>query len=197
MIRFLKPEEEKRLRAVLQRAVDACGPQNERRHKRLLHRIYELDIALGTGMRKDEQYGLTWPDIDFDRRVITLRNTKNQSGQLPGVPICTTRGSLLEYVCALRNASASFQQPIDDREDSRIGCPLVPSSGLFLLWRCDREGYLITWFLADRPQPIPRWIIGESLGTPIDLGRRSIGSTRYWIFSQHSCSMAVDASRFN
>jgi integrase len=38
---------------------------NERRKKRLLHRIYELDIALGTGMRKGEQYGLRWSDIDF------------------------------------------------------------------------------------------------------------------------------------
>ena len=81
VIRFLKPEEENRLRAVLQKAVDACGPQNERRRKRLLHRIYELDIALGTGMRKGEQYGLRWSDIDFTRRVITIRDTKNGSSR--------------------------------------------------------------------------------------------------------------------
>lgn len=79
VIRYLKLEEEKRLRAVLQKAVDACGPQNERRKKRLMHRIYELDIALGTGMRKGEQYGLTWGDLDFKLRVITLRDTKNGS----------------------------------------------------------------------------------------------------------------------
>lgn len=77
VIRYLKPEEEKRLRAVLREAVDSCGPQNERRRKRLLHHIYELDIALGTGMRKGEQYGLRWSDIDLTRRVITLRDTKN------------------------------------------------------------------------------------------------------------------------
>jgi integrase len=81
VIRFLKPDEEKRLRAVLQNAVDACGPQNEQRRKRLLHRIYELDIAIGTGMRKGEQYGLLWSDIDFDLRVITLRDTKNGSNR--------------------------------------------------------------------------------------------------------------------
>jgi len=80
-IRYLKPEEEKRLRAVLQKAVDACGPQNERRKKRLMHRIYELDIALGTGMRKGEQYGLTWGDFDFKLRVITLGDTKNGSSR--------------------------------------------------------------------------------------------------------------------
>jgi|SRR6187402_480437 len=81
VIRFLKPEEERRLRAVLQRAVEECGPRNERREKRLMHRIYELDIALGTGMRKGEQYGLRWEDIDFDRRVITLKDTKNGSSR--------------------------------------------------------------------------------------------------------------------
>lgn len=81
IIRYLKPDEEKRLRAVLQSAVDACGPQNERRRKRLLHRIFELDIALGTGMRKGEQYGLRWRDIDFKQKVILLRDTKNKSSR--------------------------------------------------------------------------------------------------------------------
>lgn len=81
IIRYMKPDEEKRLRAVLQSAVDACGPQNERRRKRLLHRIYELDIALGTGMRKGEQYGLRWRDIDFKQKIILLRDTKNKASR--------------------------------------------------------------------------------------------------------------------
>ena len=85
VIRFLMPEEEKRLRAVLQVAIASCGAQNERRMKRLLHRIYELDIALGTGMRKGEQYGLRWSDVDLTRRVITLRDTKN--GTCRSVPM--------------------------------------------------------------------------------------------------------------
>lgn len=81
IIRYLRPEEEARLRAVLQAEVDACGPKNERRRMRLLHRIYELDIALGTGMRKGEQYGLRWGDVDFKARVIVLRDTKNKSSR--------------------------------------------------------------------------------------------------------------------
>lgn len=81
VIRYLTPVEERRLRNVLHAAVDACGPQNERRKKRLLHRIYELDIALGTGMRKGEQYGLRWRDVDFEQKVILLRDTKNKSSR--------------------------------------------------------------------------------------------------------------------
>jgi integrase len=81
VIRYLTPDEESRLRAVLQAAVSACGPQNGRRRKRLLHRIYELDIALGTGMRKGEQYGLRWLDVDLKTRIITLRDTKNKTSR--------------------------------------------------------------------------------------------------------------------
>ena len=42
-----------------------------------MHRIFELDIALGTGMRKGEQYGLRWSDVDLVRQVITFQDTKN------------------------------------------------------------------------------------------------------------------------
>lgn len=77
VIRYLTPVEEKRLRAVLQKDFDACGPRNPQRKKRMQHRIYEFEIALKTGMRKSEQYGLTWDDVDFRHGEILLRNTKN------------------------------------------------------------------------------------------------------------------------
>ena len=41
------------------------------------HRLYELDVVLGTGMRKGQQYGFRGSDVDFEQRVITLRDTKN------------------------------------------------------------------------------------------------------------------------
>jgi integrase len=77
VIRYLTPAEEKRLRAVLQKDVDACGPRNQQLRKHMLHRIHELDVALGTGMRRGEQYGLTWRDVDFAKGEITVRDTKN------------------------------------------------------------------------------------------------------------------------
>jgi integrase len=77
IIRFLSQDEETRLRAAL------TGHLTSKRHLAqyqpvlIQHRICELDVALGTGMRKSEQYGLRWKDVDFDARTITLRDTKN------------------------------------------------------------------------------------------------------------------------
>jgi site-specific recombinase XerD len=62
-IRWLLPEEEKRLRG----AIDAKWPEH----------LPELDIALHTGMRRSEQYSLMWSDVDFPNRIVTVRRTKN------------------------------------------------------------------------------------------------------------------------
>jgi integrase len=36
-------------------------------------------VAIDTGMRKSELYRLQWQDIDFERRLITVRNSKNNT----------------------------------------------------------------------------------------------------------------------
>jgi integrase len=82
VIRWLRSAEEDRLRKVLQSDVDKCGPRNERLRKHMLHRICELDVALGTGMRKGEQYGLTWDDVDFEVLEIIARDTKNGTSRV-------------------------------------------------------------------------------------------------------------------
>jgi site-specific recombinase XerD len=82
VIRFLSEAEEKRLRAVLQKYVDDCGPKNARLKNRKFHHVYELDVALGTGMRRGEQYTLTWDEVDFQARSIKLDKTKNGDGRV-------------------------------------------------------------------------------------------------------------------
>jgi site-specific recombinase XerD len=67
VIRWLKDHEEKRLRAVI--------AENYREH------MPELEIALGTGMRLSEQYGLTCDAVDFKRKEIRLQKTKNYTGR--------------------------------------------------------------------------------------------------------------------
>ena len=66
---YLKPlqDEESRLRAVIR--------------KRFPEREAELDLALSTGLRFDEQYSLLWPEVDLKRNQITLLSTKSGGTQ--------------------------------------------------------------------------------------------------------------------
>lgn len=63
-IRFLTDDEEKRLRAAL---------------KDRPFSIPQLDVALHTGMRKSEQFSVTWDQVDFTQKYIHLSTTKNGS----------------------------------------------------------------------------------------------------------------------
>jgi integrase len=67
-IRYLKADEEQHLRAAIE-------PEH----------LPELTIALGTGMRLSEQFGLTWKQVDFERNEIHLPETKN--GDARDVPM--------------------------------------------------------------------------------------------------------------
>lgn len=76
--RFLSEDEEKRLRKVLQKNIDARDPlKHPELRKQAIHRLLEFEVSLKSGMRRSEQYNLRWGDIDFDRRIMRLRKTKN------------------------------------------------------------------------------------------------------------------------
>ncbi|MDP9051504.1 MAG: site-specific integrase [Acidobacteriota bacterium] len=77
VIRFLLPSEETSIRTVLQEDVDACGPRNDQLKKHMIHRICEFDVALDSGMRESEQYDLLRPDITYEIKELTARDTKN------------------------------------------------------------------------------------------------------------------------
>jgi site-specific recombinase XerD len=73
-VRFLNqhsPDEESRLRAAIK--ADAA-----------VH-MAEFEIALHTGMRPSEQYGLTWDRVDLIRRFVTIPKSKN--GKMRHVPL--------------------------------------------------------------------------------------------------------------
>jgi integrase len=71
VIRWLTEKEERALRSVI-----------------LPEHLPELDIALGTGMRLSEQYGLKWANVDLERKEVTLDRTKNYSGRT--IPMCAS-----------------------------------------------------------------------------------------------------------
>ena len=62
-MRYLTPEEETKLRAVLE--TEWAG------------HIPEFDLALHTGLRLSEMYGLDWRDVDLARRLLIVRRGKN------------------------------------------------------------------------------------------------------------------------
>ena len=82
VVRFLSPDEENRLRAVLLGHLETKAHLAQYQEPWVKHRIAELDIALGTGMRKSEQYGMKWEDVDFERGELTLHDTKNGDSRL-------------------------------------------------------------------------------------------------------------------
>ncbi len=61
--RWLLPEEEKRIREVMERD---CP-----------HYIPAVDFALNTGLRSGEQFALKWENVDLERRTVAVRRTKN------------------------------------------------------------------------------------------------------------------------
>jgi integrase len=66
-IRFLTPEEEGRIRAVLRKKCPSCLPA--------------FVVSLHTGLRASEQWGLRWTDIDLERRTLTVRKQKSGKGE--------------------------------------------------------------------------------------------------------------------
>ena len=102
-IRFLDAEEEKSLRA----AVRAQSAEHEA----------ELDLALHTGLRRGEQYGLTWDRVDLDRGILTVYGKTGRRF----VPINSAARAAIEQLWRASNGS-KFVCPDkrrDDQEDWR------------------------------------------------------------------------------
>ena len=78
-VRWMRPEEEERV----VKAMRECCPGQ-------LPAFY---VALNTGMRMSEQFGLTWDRVDFERRKLLLATTKN--GESREVPMNKTVLALL------------------------------------------------------------------------------------------------------
>ena len=84
-IRYLLAEEESRLREVIARRFPIHLPS--------------FDIALNTGMRKQEQFSLEWSQVSLSRRRIHLTMTKN--GSTREIPMNRTCQQSFEVLRAL------------------------------------------------------------------------------------------------
>jgi site-specific recombinase XerD len=92
-IRFLTNDEEKRLRAALKDR-PFCIPQ--------------LDVALHTGMRKSEQFSVTWDQVDVAQKYIHLNVTKNGSDRYVSL-----NSEVLRALKELKETHASLNLPAD------------------------------------------------------------------------------------
>jgi site-specific recombinase XerD len=128
-IRFLSTEEEQALRKIMLAEHMKDLPQ--------------LELALHTGLRLSEQYGLTWDCVDFERRTLTIPLSKN--GELRHVPLND------EALAALRAAQkCSNGQPYVflNRYGQRLVSPrewfdpAVKAAGLNdFTWHCLRHTF--------------------------------------------------------
>ena len=96
-VRFLEVEEE----MVLRNAMRKICPEREA----------EFDLALYTGMRWSEQYGLRWAQVNFQRNAITLLETK--SGPRQQVKVNAAARRALEELRAMAPGS-EFVCPSQD-----------------------------------------------------------------------------------
>jgi len=86
--RWLQPDEEEKLRSVLDGWIRNC-PENQP-VKRLFLRCHphELTVALGTGMRKSNQYAIKWSEhVDLPKRNIYLPPSLTKTGKAQNIPI--------------------------------------------------------------------------------------------------------------
>jgi site-specific recombinase XerD len=105
-IRFLSAEEETKLRTAIE---DACPM-----------RLAELELAVNTGLRLSEQYGLRWQDVSFPRRTLTIPRSKNgttrhvplNQASLRALECLQGRANGSEFVCGGPNTSRPWFEPV-------------------------------------------------------------------------------------
>ena len=103
-IRYLLPEEERRLRAAMdarQEQIrterDSANQWRKERNKELLPDLRKVEFAdhlkplvlvsLNTGMRQGEVFNLTWADVDLKNKVLTVEGEGAKSGQTRHIPM--------------------------------------------------------------------------------------------------------------
>ena len=113
--RWMSDAEEDKLRSVLERWIEETPEDYEMTRLELREHPNEITVGSQTGMRKGNQYALTWADINFQLRLIALPDTKT------GVPHTVPMTD--DVYVALRDQEsiqARMQELRGDRETKRM-----------------------------------------------------------------------------
>ncbi len=119
--RWLRPEEETRLRAVLSRWIEECPAHYH------IHRLYlrshpiELTVALGTGLRKGNQYALRWDEhVDFKKREFHLPPSMTKTKKALNIPMIDDVYAALREMQDIQRELAELQPEGDDADRQRM-----------------------------------------------------------------------------
>lgn len=131
-VRYLTPAEEQRLRKALTARDASRAARREQANRWRLERGYAewpadasdhltsiVLVALNTGQRKGEIFGLHWRDIDLAGAQLTVRGEGAKSGQTRYVPLNT---EVLEVLRAWRTTQPADADVVFPGED---GTPLI------------------------------------------------------------------------
>ena len=128
-LRWLLPDEEVKLRAT----IEAQCPEH----------LPEFEIALHTGMRRSEQYRLTWDCVDLDRKMLTVPLTKN--GEVRQIEL---NSAALRAFAALRERCLGSGRVFVHRNGQPVVGPrcwfdgVVTDAGLLkFTWHCIRHTF--------------------------------------------------------
>jgi site-specific recombinase XerD len=123
-IRFLSANEETALR----KAIGEKHPE----------RMPEFDLALNTGIRLSEQYGLLWENVSLPRRTLTIPRSKN--GTMRHVPLNQTAVKALESL--RKQYPASEHVCGDGKEPRRWFEPVLKDAKVAnFSWHCLRHTF--------------------------------------------------------
>lgn len=122
-VRFLDDEERERL-------LEACKVSTN-------HQLHTLVVlALSTGARHGELINLRWKDVDLQRRVITLHDTKNKERRL--LPLAHYALHLMEEHNKVRNIASDWVFPSPSRPMKPWDCR---SAWLSALWKANIQDF--------------------------------------------------------
>jgi len=149
-IRFLSADEEKNLR----KAIEKQCPE----------RMPEFELALNTGVRLSEQYGLPWENVSLPLRMLTIPRSKN--GSMRHVPLNQGAVKALE---ALRKQHPGSKLVCGGAKETRrwFEPALADAKVLNFSWHCMRHTFASRLVMA-----------GVDIRTVQELlGHRTIGMT--------------------
>jgi integrase len=133
-IRYLTPDEEKRLRKALEARDEARRARREQANVWRRGRGYAeyptenpdhlttiVFVALNTGLRKGEIFNLEWRDVDLEGAQLTVRGERAKSGQTRYIPLNTEAVDVLTAWQATTTARAGYVFPgRADGDDGRL-----------------------------------------------------------------------------